>query len=108
MARDDRYEVYEAPVHAPPGRYLWLRLNLTGTVTLTPHVRAVRVECDSHPLMAQLPRVYREDPVAESQLRRYLALVDGLLGEMADRAVERDRILDPRGAPVELLLGSPP
>jgi phage tail-like protein len=103
LGRDDRYEVYEAPVIAPAGRYLWLRLALTGTVTLTPHVRAVRVECDSHPLVDQLPRVYREDPVAESQLRRYLALVDGLLGEMADRATERDRILDPRGAPPELL-----
>ena len=103
LDRDDRYEVYEAPVLAPAGRYLWLRLALTGTVTLTPHVRAVRVECDSHALVAQLPRVYREDPFAESQLRRYLALVDGLLGEMAERADARDRILDPRGAPVELL-----
>jgi phage tail-like protein len=103
LDRDDRYEVYEAPVIAPPGRYLWLRLGLTGTVTLTPHVRAVRVECDTHRLVEQLPRIYREDPVAECQLRRYLALVDGLLGEMADRALERDRILDPQGAPAELL-----
>ena len=103
LDHDDRYEVYEAPVIAPPGRYLWLRIGLTGTVTQSPHLRAVRVECGSHRLVEQLPRVYREDPVAESQLRRYLALVNGLLGEMADRSLERDRILDPHGAPAELL-----
>ena len=31
LDRDDRFEVYEAPVSAAPGRYLWLRLRLTGT-----------------------------------------------------------------------------
>jgi phage tail-like protein len=108
LPRGDRYEVYEGPVQVGPGRYLWLRLHFAGTATQTPRVRSVRVECDSHDLMRQLPRIYREDPVAESSLRRYLAMVDGLLREIEWRALERDRILDPWGAPPELLpwLGS--
>jgi phage tail-like protein len=108
LARGDRYEVYEAPVMAPPGRFLRLRVHLTGTQTLSPRVRAVRVECESHDLLGQLPRLYRQDPVAESSLRRFLAIVDGALTEIEWRAVERDRIFDPQGAPAELLpwLGS--
>jgi phage tail-like protein len=103
LARDDRFEVYEAPVTAPPGRYLWLRLRLTGTATLTPQIRAVRVECDGHDLLQRLPRTYRDDAVAASFLWRYLAMVDGLLSEMDYRSQQRDLLLDPYGAPVELL-----
>ncbi|KRB43013.1 phage tail protein [Terrabacter sp. Root181] len=108
LSRGDRYEVYEAPVIAPPGRYLFVRFHLSGTPTQTPRVRAARVECDSHALMSQLPRIYREDPSAEQPLRRYLAIVDGLLRDLEWRALERHRVLDPWGAPAELLpwLGS--
>lgn len=103
LPRGDRYEVYEAPVMAPPGRFLWLRLHLGGTATTTPRVRTVRVECDSHELLDQLPRLYREDAATASQLRRYLALVDGQLRDLEWRAVQRDRILEPFGAPAEVL-----
>jgi phage tail-like protein len=103
LDRDDRFEVYEAPVMAPPGRYLWLRLRLTGTKTLTPRIRAVRVECDGHDLLQRLPRTYRDDAVAAAFLWRYLAMFDGLLSEMDWRSQQRDLLLDPYGAPVELL-----
>lgn len=108
LPRGDRYEVYEAPVIMRPGRYLWVRLLLYGTATLTPRIRAARIECESHDLTRQLPRAYRDDLLAESSLRRYLAMVDGLLREIEWRSLDRDRILDPRGAPAELLpwLGS--
>ncbi len=103
LPRGDRYEVYECPVVAPPGRYLTIRVHLQGTATLTPRVRALRVECESHGLLDQLPRIYREDPVAASSLRRYLAMVDGQLRDLEWRAVQRDRLLEPSGAPAELL-----
>ncbi|GGR98335.1 hypothetical protein GCM10010169_48630 [Micromonospora fulviviridis] len=99
----DRYEVYEAPVSALPGRYLWVRLGLAGTSRATPRIRALRAEFPSHDLLRKLPRSYRRDPAAASFLRRYLALIDGLLTDMERRAGERDLLLDPRGAPDELL-----
>ncbi|MGH8934517.1 MAG: phage tail protein, partial [Egibacteraceae bacterium] len=99
----DRFEVYEAPVQAPPGRYLWLRLMLDGTTSVTPRIRAVRAEFPGHDLLRRLPRAYSRDVAAASFLRRYLALADGLLSEIQDRAVRRDLLLDPFGAPPEML-----
>jgi len=103
LDRADRFEVYEAPVRAVPGRYLWLRLRLTGTATLTPRIRAVRVECEGHDLLQRLPRIYRDDAVAAAFLWRYLAMIDGVLSEMDWRAQQRDLLFDPWGAPAELL-----
>jgi phage tail-like protein len=102
-APDDRFEVYEAPVQAPPGRYLWLRLTLSGTTKVTPRIRAVRAEFPGHDLLHRLPRPYSRDPVAAPFLRRYLAMADGLLSEMEVRAATRDLVLDPLGAPPEVL-----
>jgi phage tail-like protein len=103
LDRDDRFGVYEAPVSAAPGRYLWLRLRLTGTSTLTPRVRAVRVECEGHDLLRRLPRTYRDDAAAAAFLWRYLAMIDGVLSEMQWRALQRDLLFEPWGAPAELL-----
>jgi phage tail-like protein len=102
-AGGDRFEVYEAPVQAPSGRYLWMRVALQGDGRVTPRLRAIRAELSSHDLLDRLPRLYRRDEQAASFLRRYLALADGLLGEMEARAVQRDLVLDPFGAPPELL-----
>jgi phage tail-like protein len=99
----DRFEVYEAPVQAPPGRYLWVRLLLDSSTQATPRVRAVRAEFPGHDLLRRLPRGYSRDPTAASFLRRYLALTDGLLSDIELRATQRDLVLDPRGAPADLL-----
>lgn len=100
---DDRIETYEAPVSAPPGRYLWVRLVLRGTRSASPRVRAVRVEHPGHDWLSRLPRVYSGDEDAASFLRRYLALPAGVLSEMEQRSSERDLLFDPFGAPAELL-----
>ncbi|WP_143263968.1 phage tail protein I [Amycolatopsis kentuckyensis] len=99
----DRYEVYEAPVAAPPGRHLVVWLRLTGTGVTTPRVRALRAELPGRDLITKLPRTYRRDPVAADLLRRFLAIIDGQFGEIESRAVQRDLLLDPGGAPAELL-----
>ncbi|WP_214408287.1 phage tail protein, partial [Pseudonocardia lacus] len=102
-APGDRYAVYEAPVTAPPGRHLWVRLRLTGTGSGTPRVRALRAEFPAHDLLERLPRAYRRDAASASFLRRYLAIIDGQLGDLESRAARRDLLLDPHGAPVEAL-----
>jgi phage tail-like protein len=99
----DAFETYEAPVIAPPGRYLWLTVELTGDSAATPQVRALRAEHSSHELMRRLPRVYSREPVLASFLRRYLATVDGVTSELDGRGDKRERLLDPRSAPEELL-----
>src|SRR6266545_2492112 len=84
---DDRFEVYEAPVAAPPGRYLWVRLDLRGTRGASPRVRAARVEHPGHDWRSRLPRVYSDDPAAASFLDRYLAMPAGVLADVEERTM---------------------
>ena len=99
----DRFEVYEVPVPAEPGRFLWLRLVLKGTSAVAPRVRAVRVEAPGHDLLRRLPAAYRRDEAAAAFLRRYLAIADGVLTDVEARAARRDLVLDPFGAPTDML-----
>lgn len=98
-----RFVTLEAPVRAAPGRFLWLSLQFEGDTRVTPRVRALRVERDAHDWLERLPRVFAEDAVAADFLRRHLAPFAGLLGEVDARAQARHALLDPAGAPDEVL-----
>ncbi|MEW9553370.1 phage tail protein [Nonomuraea sp. NPDC050783] len=102
-ARDDRFETYELPVGAPPGRYLWLALDLTGTAAATPRIRAVRVERPGHELLRKLPRSWSRDEGDADFLHRWLTPPEGLLHELDERAARRDVLLDPETTPRETL-----
>ena len=97
----DGFETYEAPVHAPSGRYLGFQLTLTGTDQTSPRVRAVRVERPGHQLLNSLPLAWsRSDPDADF-LHRYLTPVEGMLHELDWRSAQRAVLLDPRATPTE-------
>ncbi|WP_127500895.1 phage tail protein I [Actinoplanes solisilvae] len=103
IAADDRFETYETPVAAPPGRYLWLVLHLSGTHRTTPRVRALRVERPGHQLLRRLPRSWSRDETAASFLQRYLAPAEALLHEMDERSAQRAVLVDPHTCPQETL-----
>jgi phage tail-like protein len=95
-------------VDQPPGRYLFLRLRLTGDGRATPVVRRIRLDFPRVTSMEFLPPVYREEAEAEDFTERFLSLFDASIAEL-DRAIERaPALLDVDGAPDELLpwLGS--
>ena len=100
---DDDFETYETPVAAPPGRYLWVTLELRGTEASTPRVRSLRAEHPAHDHLTRLPRAFSRDEPAADFLQRYLALPDGLLSELAGRADQRATMLTPSAAPAEAL-----
>jgi len=100
---DDDFETYEAPVTAGPGRYLWIVLYLTGTVQVTPRVRALRVERPGHRLLDILPRSWSREDSDVDFLHRYLGPVDGMLHDLDWRAAQRAILLDPRSTPQEAL-----
>lgn len=103
FAENDPYETYEAPIIAAPGRYLWVRLELTGNTRATPRVRALRAEYPTHDYLRRLPKTFSRDEQVASFLGRYLATFEGILGELEAKADARAALLDPRSAPAEIL-----
>jgi len=102
-AADDNFVTYEAPIDAPPGRYLWITLELRGNTRVSPKIKCVRAEHPSHDYLRRLPKTFSRDANAASFLQRYLAMFEGFLGETEARSVDRDLLLDPRSAPDEVL-----
>ncbi|WP_055552287.1 phage tail protein, partial [Streptomyces kanamyceticus] len=100
---DDRFETYEIPVTAAPGRYLWLVIDLAGTTGLTPCVRELRVEHPGHRLLQHLPRAWSRNDADADFLQRFLAPLEGLLRELDGRAVRRALLVDPSATPQEAL-----
>ncbi len=102
-AEDDPFETYEAPLLAAPGRYLWVRIELSGNTRATPRVRTLRAEYPTHDYLRRLPQTFSRGEQVAPFLRRYLAIFEGLLGELEAKADARAALLDPRGAPAEIL-----
>jgi len=102
-ATDDGFALYEAPVMAPPGRYLWLCFELQGTRSKAPRLKDARVEYPGHSLLQQLPRTLWREPAARSFLHRYLMPIAGLLDEWDGVSAQRHRLLDARITPGEAL-----
>ncbi|WP_197371027.1 phage tail protein [Streptomyces clavuligerus] len=86
-------------VDQPPGRFLRLRLRLTGDGSATPVVRRVRLDFPRVTGADLLPPAFREDPAADDFTERFLSLFDATLAEL-DRTIERaPALLDPAGVP---------
>jgi phage tail-like protein len=75
-------------VDQPPGRYLYVRVRLTGDGAATPTVRRIRLDFPRVTSAELLPPAYRQDPAADDFTGRFLSLFDASLEEL-DRAVER-------------------
>jgi phage tail-like protein len=97
------YDTFEAPVIAPPGRYLWVQLNLRGTDQATPQLRAVRIERPGHRLLNSLPRNWSRTEEDAGFLQRFLSPAEGMLHELDWRAAKRAVLLDPRATPADRL-----
>ncbi|HEX5143948.1 MAG TPA: phage tail protein [Mycobacterium sp.] len=90
-------------VNQPAGRYLYLRLRLTGDGLTTPTVRRIRLDFPRTTSAELLPAVYIQDPAAADFTERFLSLFDAAFDEV-DRAIERyPALLDPHGVPDEVL-----
>ena len=100
--------VFETPVHAPAGRYLWVVADLVGTTHASPRVTALAVEAPGHRLDRALPRTWTSGERDAAYLQRFLAPAEGLLHDLDSRAALRAVLLDPTASPTEALawLGS--
>lgn len=101
--RASTWTAYEGGVDAPPGRYLWLEVELTGTESTSPRLRSLRVERPGHALLRSLPRMYSSVESEAGFLHGFLTGPEGLLHDLDAAADGRARIVDPRTTPDDLL-----
>jgi phage tail-like protein len=102
-ATNQSYQVFEAPVAANPGRYLWVTLRLIGNRRRSPRIRELRVEHRAHGLLRRLPAVFSADDEQADFLHRYLAPLDGMMNDLELRSRCRNILVDPHGTPSEAL-----
>jgi phage tail-like protein len=93
----------EGLIKAPPGRYLALRITLTGTARSSPAVLAMRATYQRPSLLEHLPAFWRADPVAADATDRALALFEGWMTETDARITALRELADPRLVPPEAL-----
>ena len=90
---------WDCLVLSPPGRYLWLRLDFTGSGAATASLDSVWVE---HPRITSaqlLPAVYREEPASADFTERFMSIIDATMSSV-DREIDSvPSLLDPHAAP---------
>lgn len=89
----------ETLVQSPPGRYLWLRLRLTGTGAASPLLRAIEAAFPRASSLQHLPAVYQADLVSRGLLDRFLAIFDTMFERIECQVDTFGRYLDPDGVP---------
>jgi phage tail-like protein len=102
------HDLPEVLVQSPPGRNMWLRIELMGDGDATPQLRSVTVYAPRHSSMSYLPHPFHEEPVSANFLDRYLSYFDTVFSEIETRIEGFAGYLDPYGVPREFLpwLGS--
>lgn len=86
------------------GRWLQLRLTLTGSGRGSPRLQALRIHYPRFSYLREyLPAVYREDPVSASFLERWLANPEGFFTVLEGRIAAVETLFDPRTVPAEHL-----
>ncbi|MFP5394208.1 MAG: phage tail protein, partial [Gammaproteobacteria bacterium] len=95
-------------VRQPEGRYLFLRIRMTGDGRHTPRIERVRVDFPRQTSLDQLPLVFRDSPEAEDFSERFMALLDSFLDDVDQQISRMPALLDADGVPEEVLpwLGS--
>jgi phage tail-like protein len=113
VSEDDRFtdsDWQQAPpgvtdflVDQPPGRYLTVRVRLSGDTSATPVLHRIRLDFPRTTSADLLPAAFRQDPAADDFTERFLSLFDTSLAEI-DRVIERyPALLDAAGVPDQAL-----
>ena len=95
-------------IRQPEGRYLFMRIRMTGDGRQTPRIRRMRLDFPRQTSLDQLPLVFRDTPEAEDFSERFLALFDSFLDDVDDQIARMPALLDVDGVPDGVLpwLGS--
>jgi phage tail-like protein len=101
-AGPETYGTWELLFQHARGRFLQLRLQLTGDKRTSPRLRALRAYYPRFSyLVHYLPKVYREEDESASFLDRFLANPEGINTALEDRVAAAEVLFDPCAAPAE-------
>src|SRR5262249_23749596 len=104
LVQPDPYGTWELLFQRAHGRWLELRLHLSGDGRSSPHLHSLRATYPRFSYLGHyLPKLYREDDASASFLDRYLANVEGIDTQLEDLIASAQVLLDPRCAPAETL-----
>jgi phage tail-like protein len=87
---------WDALVRGRPGRFLWLRLRLTGTGTTTPALAECVLDFPRISLRRHLPAVFGAEPTSADFTDRLLAIVDRTLRDVEEELDDLPALFDPR------------
>lgn len=90
---------WDCLVLSNPGRYMWLRLTLTGDGAETPEIHQIRVYYPRASSLQYLPPVYSADAVSANFLDRFLSIFDTIRSGISDRVTYIARYFDPMATP---------
>jgi phage tail-like protein len=90
---------WDALVQSFPGRYLWLRLVLSGDGPVTPRVDDIEVHFPRQTSIRHLPAAFAGGPDDGAFLDRFLALTDQMRGTVTVHLDDTPVLLDPHSTP---------
>ncbi|MEO8049677.1 MAG: phage tail protein, partial [Acidobacteriota bacterium] len=94
---------WDCLIQSPPGRYLWLKIELEGDGFFSPSIEAARVEFPRISLRRYLPGVFGEDPVSADFLDRFLSIFDTTFRSIESTLDRQARFFDPLATPPDFL-----
>lgn len=92
-----------APLHAAPGPWLWLEVELRAAPDRAPRLRELRVRYPELSLMRNLPAIYRSEENSDTFLRRIVAVLEATTQDLDERIERLGALIDPRTAPAAWL-----
>jgi len=100
----DSFGTWEVLLQQVRGRYLKVRLEISGNRRASPQLKALRVYYPRFSYARRyLPAVYQEDPVSASFVERLLANPKGFYSDIEGKIRKVGVLFDPRSAPKEAL-----
>jgi phage tail-like protein len=93
----------DALILSPSGRYLWLRLELSGDGQAGPVVQSVQTYFQRLSYLRYLPAVYQEDETSRDFLERFLSLFETLFYNLEVQIGHVARSFDPQATPAAFL-----
>lgn len=99
----ERGDLGEVLIQSPPGRYLWIRIELFGDGRSTPQIDEIDIYGPRRSGLQHLPAVFHQEPESAWFLDRYLSYFDTVFAEITRINCDTAAVFDPWATPSEFL-----